>query len=108
MIERFGISHSSGRLGQIEALDFTGLQTLEDRRESIAWKMFMLILHPDNCLNNCYLKEEIRTQSPDFEWHVRSYPLFKCRTERFKKSFFPMPNLISKVKQIHFLIFFQP
>ena len=56
-----------------EALDFTGLQTLEDRRESIAWKMFMSILHPDNCLNK--LLPDIRNQDSISRLRVaRSYP----------------------------------
>ena len=94
-----------GDMSYEEALDFTGLQTLEDRRESIAWQLFMSILHPDNCLNK--LLPERRNQDSISRLQVaRSYPLFKCRSERFKNLFNPMPYLISKVKQIHFLILF--
>ena len=81
-----------------EVLDFTDLQqTLEDRQESIAWKMFMSILHPNNCQTNCYLTEEIRTQSPDFEWHALT-PFLSAEQNALKKSFSPVLYLILKVK----------
>ena len=78
-----------------EALDFTGLQTRKDRQESIAWKLFMSILHPENCLNK--LLPERRNQDSIFRLRVaRYYPIFKCRSERFEE--YLLPNAISNFK----------
>ena len=76
-----------------EALNMAGIPTLEDRRQSITWKLFLSVLHPKNCLH--HLLPAKRNHDTISRLRLpRTYPLFKCRTERFKKSFFP--SAISK------------
>ena len=88
-----------------EALDFTGLQTLEDRWESIAWKMFMSILHPENCLNKL-LPDRKNQDSISRLRMARSYPFSSAKQNVLKNSFSPMPYLISKVKHANTLFKF--
>jgi hypothetical protein len=77
-----------GDISYDEALDIAGIPSLEDRRQSITWKFFLSVLQPNNCLHN--LLPAKRNQDSISRLRLaRTYPLFKCRTERFKKSFFP-------------------
>ena len=69
-------------------LDMAGIPTLEDRRQSITWKLFLSVLHPNNCLHNL-LPAKRNQNTISRLCLVCTYPLFKCRTERFQKSFFP-------------------
>ena len=71
-----------------EALNMAGIPTLEDRRQSITWKLFLSVLHPNNCLHHL-LPAKRNHDTISRLCLPRTYPLFKCRTERFKKSFFP-------------------
>ena len=69
-----------------EALDKAKLKTLQERREIQCLSLYQSILKDDNKLNNLLpspITHKYSLRNP------RKYPLFKCRTERFRNSFIP-------------------
>ena len=73
-------------LSYTEALDKAKLKTLQERRENQCRSLYQSILRGDNKLTNLLpspITHKYSLRNP------RKYPLFKCRTERFKNSFIP-------------------
>ena len=75
------------RLSYTASLDQSRLSTLHERRENQFLSLYKSVLNHDN--------NKLHELLPDPVYHKnhlrnpRKYPLFKCRTERFKNSFIP-------------------
>ena len=73
-------------LSYTEARDKANLKTLHERRETQCFSLYQTILRGDNKLTSLLpspITHKCSLRDP------RKYPLFKCKTERFKNSFIP-------------------
>ena len=73
-------------LSYTEGLDKADLKTLHERRENQCFSLYQTVLRGDNKLTSLLpspITHKYSLRDP------RKYPLFKCRTERFKNSFIP-------------------
>lgn len=68
------------------SLDQSRLTTLQERRENQCLSLYKSVLNHDNKLHEL-LPDPVNNK--DHLRDPRKYPLFKCRTERFKNSFIP-------------------
>ena len=69
-----------------ECLDSLNMDTLYERRRRLCYQMYKSALDPGNKLNGLLPKPKVNNYSLR---NNRTFPLLKCRTERFSKSFIP-------------------
>ena len=69
-----------------ECLDALNMDTLYERRRRLCYQMYKSALDPGNKLNGLLPKPKVNNYSLR---NNRTFPLLKCRTERFSKSFIP-------------------
>jgi hypothetical protein len=68
------------------SLDQSRLSTLHERREKQCLPLYKSVLNHDNKLHDLL---PVPVNHKNHLRNPRKYPLFKCRTERFKNSFIP-------------------